>query len=444
VARLGRLTDNASFFPRILHYITIPVHKNAAILPSASADGRWPVLVFSHGLGGNRNTYSHLCGSVASHGVVVVTPEHRDGSAPVSYMRDPSDPLTRTSRTVQYERADHTPTPEVHALRTAQLQTRLWELGLLHDALLRVDAGAGAALSNLNASSAALLPMFKGRLAVREPGSVAFGGHSFGAATVAQFVKSVYYSPYPGAPAEFEALYDPAPASEVKRQITARTPLILLDIWLLPLRAPRTRWLWNQPLPCYAAAGRGGAGVVAVESQVFFRWRVHLKLTKRFLSADPGSARADLDALDGRAGPRLYWAERSAHLSQSDFGILFPWVTRRMGGEEGERVMGLNVRAVVEGLREAGWAVKGEEEGEGGIFNTSGEIRGWQSLSLDVSDLQDVGKEEEEETVEHGQGQSAVGGDMEDVEKSPTELVVEDEALGRDGTRESVSGSGKL
>lgn len=38
-------------------------------------------MVFSHGLGGSRNSYCHLLGSLASHGVVVVAAEHRDGSA---------------------------------------------------------------------------------------------------------------------------------------------------------------------------------------------------------------------------------------------------------------------------------------------------------------------------------------------------------------------------
>lgn len=353
---------------------------------------------------------------------MVLTPEHRDGSAPVSYVRSPASPLPQNSSQIHYRRADHTPTPAVHALRTAQLRTRLWELGLIHDALLRIDSGA--APRNLNASSKAeILPSLAGKLAVNDPGAIAFGGHSFGAATAAQFVKAVYYSPYEGAPADFDPPYTPAADSALKRQITPRTPLILLDIWLLPLRAPRARWLWDQPLPCYAPSGRGGVGIVAVESEVFAKWRVHLKLTKRFLSADPRSGRLDLDKLDARPAPRFFWVEKSAHLSQSDFGILFPWAARRMGGVEGERVVRLNVRAVVEGGREGGWVVRGTEgEGEGGegegkekekgyIFNTRGEIRGWHFLDLDLEELRDVGGEQEEETVERGQGESAAGGD---------------------------------
>jgi platelet-activating factor acetylhydrolase len=96
-------------------------------------------MIFSHGLAGSRNAYSHIAGSITSHGVIVIAPEHRDGSAPISYVRSVPDvqdkgeksQVTKSRRTVGYKRVSHTPCPETEAARTAQLKIRLYELGCI-------------------------------------------------------------------------------------------------------------------------------------------------------------------------------------------------------------------------------------------------------------------------------------------------------------------------
>jgi platelet-activating factor acetylhydrolase len=406
-------------------------------------------MIFSHGLGGTRNAYSHLVGSIASHGVIVIAPEHRDGSTPISYIRAvPSPdggsengqekPGSRSgSRTVKYQRLSHTPTPEVEEARNAQLRIRLWELGLIHDSLLKIDNKASP-LTNLNTSSTPL-SMFASKMDIHTPGSITFAGHSFGAATVVQFLKSTFYSPINAtAPSSYTPLFAPSSRSPTVAQITPNTPVMLLDCWCMPLRASSTRWLWDRPLPSYAPSGAGGSAILAVESQAFFKWRVHLKATKRLLSPDPTAETHDYQ---GRAEPWFYYAEGAAHLSQSDFGMLFPWVVRRVfGTREGERVMRLNVRAGLELMRGRG-VVVGEtspgdmefDEGEGGkegrgdekIFGKEG-IRGWHWLSTDLEEMGDVDEDEAMKGREKG-------------DAGPGDAILKNEVLpGRTGTVENL------
>ncbi|KAH8590964.1 platelet-activating factor acetylhydrolase [Bisporella sp. PMI_857] len=436
------LAEFISYIPRILHYISIPVLKNAPLLAPQTLNKRWPVMIFSHGLAGSRNAYSHLAGSIASHGVVVIAIEHRDGSTPVTYVRAVPTATTgenaapqSTKRTIDYRRLSHTPSPEVEDGRNEQLRIRLWEMGLVHDSLLKV--AQGTELPNLNASSVSL-SMFKEKIDVFTPGKITFAGHSFGAATVTQFVKSTFYSSQTSqAPKEFKPLFTPPSDSSIVQQITPNTPVVLLDVWCFPLRTASTRWLWNKPFPCYAPGGPDGAALLAVESQAFFKWRVHLKATKQLLSHDPSSSEVFPPS---SSKPHFYYATSSAHLSQSDFGILFPRVIKRfLGVEDPERIMRLNVRAVLQLLRDQGIEVSAtssadmELEGNGAethddrlIFRRNEEIKGWNWLSTSLEDMGDVNekKSEKDETKFSDS----------DLKQDPSEVVVKNEVMKRESS----------
>ena len=181
-------------FSRFLLHTTIPAQQDAKLATPPSGQDRWPVMVFSHGLSGTRNAYSHITGSLASHGMVVIAPEHRDGSAPISFIhnQDGSPP-----KVISYWTLQHYPESEVYQYvadsRNHQLKIRLWEFGLIHDALQKVDLGKH--LTNLasEAKNLDLLSMFTSKLDVHTPGRIAWSGHSFGAAAVVQFIKSVFY-----------------------------------------------------------------------------------------------------------------------------------------------------------------------------------------------------------------------------------------------------------
>lgn len=53
---------------------------------------QFPVVIFSHGLAGNRLSYSQYCGELASLGIIVAAIEHRDGSGVSSIVRGEEAP----------------------------------------------------------------------------------------------------------------------------------------------------------------------------------------------------------------------------------------------------------------------------------------------------------------------------------------------------------------
>ena len=509
-------------------------------------------MIFSHGLGGNRNTYSHLAGSLASHGVVVVCPEHRDGSAAFTLVRDPKskssrDPQTKTTQhAVPYLRIAHTQTPDAWAARTKQLRIRLWELGLLFEALTALDRGTPAGgssskLTNLSTAPPSALSQFTGTLDIHTPGRVVFAGHSFGAATIVQLLKSTFYAPLANANAKSKvatttttttdsdtatdsdsdtatarstetdtndptigALFAPHPTSAVARQITAHTPSVLLDMWCFPLVAAEGEALRRLPLPCYSAGlsvpfysganggegGRegegekvssssppGGRAVLAVESRAFFKWTEHLHAKARILSPRPGGRgevtegvwrkgaeeggeeEEDQEDLEGGKGgekekswarPHFFYVDASAHLSQSDFGVLFPWLTKRVfKSDNPERVLRLNVRAVLQFLRGNGVPVagtgraalvdgghpgmKGEWTGEDEVIleeceEGKGKVDAWRWIDLvglgakaGPSELEILEKGKGEREVKAEEGEKEMQGEIEPSLESVTE-----------------------
>ncbi|KAK0383654.1 hypothetical protein NLU13_9565 [Sarocladium strictum] len=349
-----------SFLPRHLHYTTIPVHKNATLRSPNTDNQRWPTMIFSHGLGGGRNSYSYIAGSLASHGIVVVCPEHRDGSAVTTFMRSPSQkPSDFKSRVVSYRRLAHDASPEIFEARDAQLRIRLWEMGLIHQALLALDNGFD--YTNLNTSTISL-DQFRSKLNVHVPGSIVWAGHSFGATTMTQLLKSTYYADVSEIANMEKPLFRPGADSDIRKQITERSVTMLLDMWSMPLLSPDTSALFNRPLPLYddKPSAAGGTALLAVESEAFFKWTEHLNVKARLLSPDPSAPVVDAKSFERPSGiklpePNFFYVVNSAHLSQSDFGVLFPWLTKKIfNAQQPERALRLNLRAQLQIMRANG------------------------------------------------------------------------------------------
>ena len=373
-------------------------------------------MVFSHGLGGSRNAYSYILGSLASYGIVVIAPDHRDQSAPISYIRATE---ISPARIIRYHRYSHQPSQEVYDARDEQLKIRLYELGLIHDAIVKI--ANGQCPKNLDPNSSyrwrrnvnEVLDMFANRLDATRPGSIIWAGHSFGAATTVQLLKSTFWlcDPEKAAMEGYTPLFTPSRESSLGRQITPRSTVILLDMWCLSLRSPSTRWLWEKPMPSYAAGGSGGDAILTVLSDAFQKWSGNLNDTRRILNPPEQQSTS-------RPAPKYFYPPSSAHLSQSDFGVLFPWVIRRvLKVEEPERIVKLNVRAILQNLRDNGHIVADTNEvdmeyqpdplpfpyltdrQDWRILDPQGEIRGWVPISPAL--------QQEDETVENESRTSA-------------------------------------
>ncbi|KAK5662974.1 hypothetical protein OQA88_6386 [Cercophora sp. LCS_1] len=221
--------------------------------------------------------------------------------------------------------------------------------------------------ANMNASTPGMAVFqFANKLDIQDPGRVIFAGHSFGAATIVQLVKSTYYADRPEIANMKNPLFTPAKDSGIRKQITEKNPIILLDMWCFPLISATAAPLYNLPLPAYddIPSAPGGDAILAVESQQFFKWRDHLHAKARILSPEPSQRVVSSSSFERPnsgirlSEPNFFYVENSAHLSQSDFGILFPWLTKRVfGAENPERCLRLNLRAQLQLLRNNGYHV---------------------------------------------------------------------------------------
>ncbi|KAK3049682.1 hypothetical protein LTR09_009104 [Extremus antarcticus] len=439
-----------SYLPQQFYYIKLRAHRNAKLLDPPTSNGRWPVTVFSHGLAGSRNAYSYVCGDMASNGMIVIALDHRDGSSPIQYVRGTAG---TEAKCVYPVKISHEPCAEVYEARDKQLRIRLWEISMAYEALMKIDKGQE--LENLDSNTSLnpkerveMLWQFDGKMDIQRAGKVTWCGHSFGAVTMTQLVKTIYYASERTAD-DGKPLLTPNADAAIVHQILPESPTLLLDMWGLPLQSPDQAFLWNRPLPSYAVGGPQGANILSILSEGFYNWKDNLNVNKHTIAApsrsrrpsaaprltrekgkllpawarlrdhspghDSGYASHDsrsparsLHRQRSRAsglssalssatpspktspdrqpqkseGPHMFYVERSQHFNQSDFGILFPWIARRFTkAEEPERILELNVRAMVQVLRGAGIEVAGADDPE--ILSTEKVVRSWMSVPVD-------------------------------------------------------------
>ncbi|KAH7876864.1 platelet-activating factor acetylhydrolase, isoform II-domain-containing protein [Lentinula edodes] len=303
-------------------FIKIPVYEDAPLLYPSEEGAKWPLVIFSHGLGGSPTTYSQLCVRLAASGKIVVAVEHRDGTMPSCFA-----PYNGRNRRLLYIRESEVSWAEkprdVLQLRLDQLSIRQHEIYTTYAAFAKLVCS-----SNKDNNFGAFVH-FVGDLS-REPDfqetwsnapidveDVCLAGHSFGGCTVFSILSSM--SPI-------------APGGNTYSRIPVRDTLIL-DPWLEPLPSPG-------PTP-YSGVGQGvthdnatvagdqfngdaedgsghiGSRLLVINSEAFTLWTSHFERLKETVKGWGPDA-------------KLVTLLQSAHTSFSDYHV-FPLIGNKAG-----------------------------------------------------------------------------------------------------------------
>lgn len=332
-------------------FTKIPAWRNADLSdlspPNQKEDGTmdggvddsptFPLMMFSHGLGGTRTAYSSVCGEFASHGFVVFALEHRDGSGPRSFVNQPGgseislDEKDDSNHGIKhngssYDKVDYlfpkgnwwdtAPNNKKgvdHELRGAQLDLRLAEIEEAYEVMKELNNGNGEEIERKNlrrkglkASSTRGLKgidwaSWKGRIKIDEAVAT---GHSFGAATVVDILRH-------------------------EERFNWVSQGIIYDIWGGGTRGPTT------------TDAHIHAPLLAINSEAFTYWPSNYELVSEVVKeAHPSPA-------------WLMTVRGTVHVSQSDFSLLYPNVCSiflKMIANP-QRALDININASLEFLR---------------------------------------------------------------------------------------------
>ncbi|PNY29047.1 Platelet-activating factor acetylhydrolase [Tolypocladium capitatum] len=298
---------------------------------SGSERPKFPVIIFSHGLGGSRLCYSSICGELASFGFVVVALEHRDGSGARTYVSLPSDveaaqiesqtaeihtgnedqDYAKHKRVWRRKEADpnpyytvdyilpkdnaqdtspHSPRGVDRRLRSAQVELRVEEIKEAYYVLGLINGGRGDEVARMNLRK-------KGNIGASPLGlrgirwdswggsmfldKVTAMGHSFGGATTVKLCRS--------------------------NSLTWLGQGVILDAWGqgTPLRGTDPRDAVGKP-------------IISISTEAFMHWKENFERVVGFCE-------------EARESGELCWMLTmvgSTHLAMTDFAVLYPlWMS---------------------------------------------------------------------------------------------------------------------
>lgn len=292
---------------------------------------KFPVIIFSHGLGGSRLCYSTICGELASFGFVVIAVEHRDGSGARTLVNLPNNvkaaeiesstaeiisgnedvDRSRNKRVQLQTNSDvnpyyimdyilpkdnaqdtspHNPQGVDSKLRSAQIELRLAEIKEAYHVLDLINQGHGDAVAEMNlrkkgnigSSSMGLTSVtwesWRDRMFLDK---VTAMGHSFGGATTVQLCRD--------------------------QSLAWLGQGVILDAWGqgTPPRGDDPANIVCKP-------------IVAISSETFMHWKENFERVVGFCQ-------------EARESKQLCWMLTivgSAHLAMTDFAVLYPhWMS---------------------------------------------------------------------------------------------------------------------
>ena len=327
------------------------------------AKPKFPLMLFSHGLCGTRKTYSSVCGEFASYGFVVCAVEHRDGTAPRTFINHSEQGEGSRREMEENGAVDHTAHEKMQKhdvvdyiwpkrnpydtsphnekgvdreLRDAQLALRLAELEETYLLLEHLCGGDGEEYiyrrnmrkkgypgSSSRGLEGVKWDLWKDRFDLQH---VTMVGHSFGAATTVELLRNGERFPF------------------VKQGI-------IYDIWGAGVKPPA-----DEP------QHRIHTPVLGINSEAFMYWESNfeaaLSIVKEAASSQP-EASPQYPPETIRPPPsnsKLSWlltVRGTVHISQSDFSILYPGLCSMFlkATADPKRALDLNIDASLEFLR---------------------------------------------------------------------------------------------